>query len=288
MSDEIVIRRAETPADYRACQEAQRLAWGITEDGYLVPVATLVGAQHHGGLVLGAFLPDGRAAALSFAFLGRIDGRFCLYSQLTGVIPEYQGRGLGLDLKLAQRAYAQGQGIGLLAWSFDPMQAGNANFNLGKLGATVGRHVADMYGPRTDALNAGIPTDRLIAEWSTQGIFKPGPVDRPLPDAPRRIKVFVGEDGLLRPDGLEPTTSANMLIEIPEEIGVLRRDHPELASEWQLAVREAFSRAFADSYRAVGFGRTTEDGRRRNFYLLTRPEPSKVDRAPGSHNSGED
>src|SRR5437763_16994915 len=91
--DEITIRPAETVADYRACQDAQRRAWGIAEDGYLIPVATLVGANLHGGLVLGAFLTTGEAVAMSFAFLGRIEGRLCLYSQLTGVVPGYQSRG---------------------------------------------------------------------------------------------------------------------------------------------------------------------------------------------------
>ena len=32
-------RRAETPADYRACQEAQRLAWALADESYVVPVA---------------------------------------------------------------------------------------------------------------------------------------------------------------------------------------------------------------------------------------------------------
>ena len=75
-------------------------AWGITDDSYLVPIATMVGANLHGGLVLGAFLPGGEAVAMSFAFLGRIEGRLCLYSQLTGVVPGYQSRGLGYQIKL--------------------------------------------------------------------------------------------------------------------------------------------------------------------------------------------
>ena len=103
----VTIRRADTIADYRACQEAQRRAWGIGEEGYLIPVATMVGANRHGGLVLGAFLPDGTAAAMSFAFLGRIDGRICLYSQLTGVVPEFQSHGLGYQLKMHQRELAR-------------------------------------------------------------------------------------------------------------------------------------------------------------------------------------
>ncbi|MBX6313857.1 MAG: hypothetical protein IRY99_13215, partial [Isosphaeraceae bacterium] len=168
MTAEITIRRAESIADYHACQQAQRLAWGLTDESYVVPIATMVGAQLHGGLVLGAFLPDGSAVGVSFAFLGRIEGRLCLYSQLTGVVPGYQDRGLGGRLKQAQREIARAEGIATIAWAFDPLQAGNARFNLDKLGASVGRYIVDMYGPRTDALNAGTPTDRLIAEWPTE------------------------------------------------------------------------------------------------------------------------
>ena len=167
VDDELTIRRAESVADYRACQDAQRRAWGIDEDGYLIPVATMVGANLHGGLVVGAFLPSGEAVAISFAFLGRTDGRLCLYSQLTGVVPSYQSRGLGYQIKLLQRDFARAEGIDLIAWAFDPLQAGNAHFNLARLGATAVRYVANMYGERTDRLNAGVPTDRLIVEWST-------------------------------------------------------------------------------------------------------------------------
>ncbi|MGP0063988.1 MAG: hypothetical protein ACLQGP_10380, partial [Isosphaeraceae bacterium] len=167
LDDEITIRRAESVADYRACQDAQRRAWGVTEDGYLIPVATMVGANLHGGLVLGAFLPGGEAVAMSFAFLGRIEGRLCLYSQLTGVVPGYQSRGLGYQIKILQRDFARAESIDIIAWAFDPLQAGNAHFNLTRLGASAGRYIENMYGLRTDALNAGVPTDRLIAEWDT-------------------------------------------------------------------------------------------------------------------------
>jgi len=88
-SDEppITLRRAETIGDYVVCQDAERKAWRLVDDIYVVPIATMVGAQYHGGLVLGAFLPEGTAVGMSFAFLGRSGERWCLYSQLTGVIP---------------------------------------------------------------------------------------------------------------------------------------------------------------------------------------------------------
>ena len=133
----------------------------------------MVGANLHGGLVLGAFLPSGEAVAMSFAFLGRIEGRLCLYSQLTGVVPAYQSRGLGYQIKLFQRQVARAEGIEQIAWAFDPLQAGNAHFNLTRLGAQAARYVENMYGERTDRLNAGVPTDRLIAEWDLEAAPPP-------------------------------------------------------------------------------------------------------------------
>jgi predicted GNAT superfamily acetyltransferase len=267
MGDEIVIRRAESIDDYRACQAAQRRAWGIADDSYVVPVATMVGAQLHGGLVLGAFRPDGEAVGMSFAFLGRVKGRLCLYSQLTGVVPGQQAQGLGARLKYAQRDIARAEGIDVIAWAFDPLQAGNARFNIDKLGASAGRYVENMYGLRTDDLNAGVPTDRLIVEWPTT----PGP----------RIAISPGESRLLPrlvqaaylPDGTPEVGSVDLtldgppvLLEIPDDINGVRKCHPALAERWRQAVNRGFRAAFVAGYRAVGFLR--EESPRRGFYLL--------------------
>lgn len=273
MSEEYRIRRAESPADYRACQRAQRSAWGIQEDGYVVPVATMVAAQMHGGLVLGAFRPDGEAVALSFAFLGRAEGRLCLYSQLTGVVPGYQDRGIGGQLKRMQFDYAREQGLERLVWSFDPLQAGNARFNLAKLGATVGRYQVDMYGPRSDALNKGTPTDRLIADWATD--------DRPrtrfeaaealaLPHLIDAVADHAGEvvPGVIR----DPVDRSAWLLEIPDQIGRLRAEDPERAERWQMTVREAFLAAFRAGFRAVDFIRESSEGRARAYYVLARQD----------------
>src|ERR687886_2326335 len=101
----VVVRDVRGADELRACQALQRRAWGITEDGYVVPVATMAAAQKVGGLVLGAF--DGqRLVGFSFAFLGRVGGRLVLYSQLTGVDPDHQDRRVGRALKLEQRRRA--------------------------------------------------------------------------------------------------------------------------------------------------------------------------------------
>lgn len=253
----VTIRAAASIADYRACQEAQKKAWGITEDGYLIPIATLVGAQLHGGLVLGAFLPDGSAVATSFAFLGRLDGRICLYSQLTGVISGYQSLGLGFQIKLAQRRFAEAEKIAVIAWAFDPLQAGNARFNLDKLGASASRYVENMYGERTDRLNAGVPTDRLIVEWPVIPDSRPIPPDPAKAEPPVLIRTAARPDGEHEPvEVVREEASPWVRLPIPAEIVRLRRDHPELAEKWRISVKEAFTSAFAAGYRAVGFARS--------------------------------
>ena len=277
VDDDINIRRAATIAEYRACQDAQRAAWGISDDSYVVPISTMVGANLHGGLVLGAFLPGGEAVAMSFAFLGRIAGRLCLYSQLTGVLPDYQSRGLGFRIKLLQREIARSEGIERIAWAFDPLQAGNANFNLARLRASAGHFVENMYGERTDALNSGVPTDRLIVEWNTQGESATVSLDT-ISSQPHLIETGQGgidpTDVLLLErvgisDGLSPGPK-RVLLEIPVEIAVLRRKAPAVAERWRALVRRAFQTAFAAGYRAVHFVRDDSSGERRGFYVLER------------------
>ncbi len=275
MDNEITIRRAESLADYRACQDAQRKAWGITEEGYVIPVATMVGANLHGGLVLGAFLADGTAAAMSFGFLGRLEERICLYSQLTGVVPGYQSRGLGYAVKIVQRYLARAEGLGLIVWAFDALQAGNAHFNLHRLGARARRYIDNMYGERTDALNAGAPTDRLIAEWDVDCLPQPVQTDSPdlLANLPRLIPTGRESAGRLVPLGVQTSANApRVLLEVPPRIADLRRDLPEAAEAWRLAVRQAFQASFAAGYHAVGLVRGDSSGERRCYYELDRPE----------------
>ena len=263
----ILIRAAETPADYRVLQEAQRIVWGIVDETYIIPVSTMASARHHGGFVAGAFLPSGAAVGVTFGFLGRIDGRMCLYSQLTGVVPEYQSRGLGMRLKEAQREFCRAEGIDLIAWAFDPLQAGNARFNLQKLGATCRRLVPDMYGLRTDALNAGFPTDRLIVEWEIDAV-PPAALGEDEALALPQVRILSSISELQRegwPASLArlldkakamPWSSLpegpRLLLEVPSSILDLRRDDPQRAMCWQAVVSSALLGCFSMGYRAVG------------------------------------
>jgi predicted GNAT superfamily acetyltransferase len=269
MAAEITIRRAESSADYRACQEAQRLAWGLADESYVIPVATMVGAQLHGGLVLGAFLPTGEAVGISFGFLGRIGGRIGLYSQLTGIVPAYQDQGLGGRLKFAQREIARSEGIEVIAWAFDPLQAGNAHFNLHKLGATAARYIDNMYGPRTDALNRGVPTDRLIVEWETTPIERPQLDQQAAHELPRIVEASNGD---MPSSDYAPLAAQarSVILEIPDKINVLRAEAPDSAESWRVVVRAGFLAAYQARYYGTDFLRQIAGAQERCFYVLRR------------------
>jgi predicted GNAT superfamily acetyltransferase len=158
-------------------------------------------------------------------------------------------------------------GLEAVVWAFDPLQATNAAFNLGVLGATCRTYEVDMYGARTDTLNAGLATDRLLAEWSTSE--EAAPRSQPWPDTVDLIEAV--EDGTFRRPRVvrkAPAGARHVMVEIPPSIAdVKSRASPTVAREWQLALRGAFVAAFNAGFVGVGFTRADPDHPR---YLLER------------------
>ncbi len=253
----VTIRDVRGAEELRACQDLQRRAWGITEDGYVLPVATMAGAQKVGGLILGAFDSNQQLVGFAFAFLGRLHGRLILYSQLTGVHPAQQSTGVGRMLKFEQRRRARDMGLEAVVWAFDPLQASNAAFNLGVLGATCRTYEVDMYGARTDALNAGLATDRLLAEWPTTSADPAAGRTEPWPDGVELIDTTVTHE-FPAVDRINPIPSdaTHLHVTIPGRIADVKTyGPPRAAREWQLALRETFQAAFGAGFVAVGFSR---------------------------------
>jgi len=265
----VTIRDVCGADELRACQELQRRAWGITEDGYVLPVAIMAGAQKVGGLVLGAFDTRQKLVGFAFAFLGRLKGSLILYSQLTGVHPAHQSAGVGRLLKFEQRQRARDMGVDAVVWAFDPLQASNAAFNLGVLGATCRTYEVDLYGSRSDALNSGLATDRLLTEWSTRAEPE-GRVDA-WPEGLDLIETTpFHERGFFRPGHVRaiPPGAQHLHVEIPSSIADIKGSAaPNAAQAWQQAVREALQAAFGRGFVAVGFSRADP---KRPRYLLER------------------
>jgi predicted GNAT superfamily acetyltransferase len=258
----VTIRDVRGADELRACQDLQRRAWGITEDGYVLPVATMAGAQKVGGLILGAFDTNSLLVGFAFAFLGKLKGRLILYSQLTGVHPAHQSTGIGRLLKFEQRRRARDMALEAVVWAFDPLQASNAAFNLSVLGATCRTYEVDMYGARTDALNAGLATDRLLAEWPTAAEPMAGRTI-PWPDGIDLIhtKIVPGLS-FRKVESISPIPPAakHVHVKIPGRIAdVKAHGSSSAAREWQIALRETFQAAFAAGFVAVGFSRADPD-----------------------------
>ena len=130
-----------------------------------------------------------------------------------------------------------------------------------------------MYGQRTDPLNAGVPTDRLIAEWDTAGS---SPVTVPL-DAlnklPRLIEFHESPRRDRVPAGVSDATAVNiprLLLEIPLDIAAIRTADAALAEQWRSLVGQAFQLAFDKSYQAVHFVRDGSSMPRSACYVLER------------------
>jgi predicted GNAT superfamily acetyltransferase len=185
-----------------------------------MPANILRALEHAGNYVVGVYEGE-RMLGASAAFFGTPAAR-TLHSHITGVLPEAQGRGIGRVVKFHQREWARERGVERITWTFDPLIARNAHFNLNVLGAEVAEYLVDQYGSMSDDVNRGEATDRLMASWR---------VDGPPPEAPEVVAV----------------------VGVPRDIRALRAEAPAEARRWRLQVREEFAARHADGLRVGGF-----------------------------------
>ena len=272
MSEQISIRELTTMADLNATVDLQRAVWGM-HDAEAASPHTLRAIVHSGGAVFGAQKGE-RLVGFCFGFAAPREGELWLWSHMAAVHPDLQGRGIGFRLKQAQRAWALKQGYRWMAWTFDPMQAGNANFNFNRLGVTARRYSADHYGEMQDGLNAGLASDRLEAQWQLDAppvtALAAGEFCRDEQDlADLRKLVYVNADGEICRAQPAAMVDAVYGIEIPANIAELKRRDIERAKYWQLLLREAMIDLLAAGYIVSGFARAGDKG----VYVLSQPLP---------------
>ena len=291
MSD-IQIRDLTTIDEFRQVVALEQAIWGYTDQGDLVTVPVFIFTVHRGATLIGAFETSGRMVGFAYAVIGIKAGRPMQWSHMAGVLPEFRG-GLGYRLKLVQRERALAQGLDLIEWTFDPLQAMNAHFNFAKLGGIAEEYAANFYGESTSALHRGTPTDRLVISWK---ITEPhvirrleqAPALRPGAPNARTLRVGVGARAhevseapianSTRMDGSwREITAINLAledrrvwIEIPTGFTDMQQHAPERALRWRLDLRQMFEAYFAKGYRAVDFVLQRENGFGR--YLLAKAE----------------
>lgn len=169
MGKEIQIRECATLDDLAECVQLQRDVFALPEVE-LSPVRHFVVTKNAGGFTLGAYDGD-RLAGFVLSVPAVMRGERAFYSHMTGVRPEYQSHGIGAKLKWAQRERAMADGVRFIKWTFEPVKARNAYFNLEKLGAVILEYQRNFYGtdygtaPETKGESFGLASDRLFAEW---------------------------------------------------------------------------------------------------------------------------
>jgi len=221
----MTIRPVTELGELEQCVQLQREAWGLA-DIEVIPVRMLITQNRVGGLVLGAFDNNELVGFLN-AMPGVRDGMPYWYSQMLAVRNTHRNRGIGSDLKLAQRDFARKQGIHLIEWTFDPLESKNAYLNIAKLGVIVRRYYVNLYGATASQMQQGLESDRVIAEWW---------VDKPRPRVEQESR----------------------RLSIPADIQGLKKQSLKSAQEVQLRVREQFVKNFQDDYFVAAFERKNE------------------------------
>lgn len=272
--------RIEVATDIAGCAATVALQEEVWSGDVVVPPQLMLAAAHNGGFVATGYAEgDLVPAGFVFGFLGIHDYHFRHHSHMLAVREPYRGSTLALLLKEAQRDHCLDQGIEIIGWTMDPLEARNATFNFAKLGAYAREYHRDFYGAMPDKLNAGLPSDRIYVEWPighdrTYRRLKGEDTAPALEDAEREgIQYLLPAEEGDRPGAVSagPVDESHLLLAIPAQFQSLKARDAALALEWRLRSRAAFEAAFAKGYAAVEFLRAA-DGR--GAYLLV-PQPRR-------------
>jgi predicted GNAT superfamily acetyltransferase len=227
--------------------EDARRAAGVVADvwGEDLLDPSLLWALRHAGNVAILARRGSEAVGFVMGFVGLEEGLH-LHSHILGVLPADQSKGVGFALKLAQRAACLDEGIEEVRWTFDPLVARNARFNLVKLGTVATRLLPSFYGEMRDAVNRGDRSDRFEVRWrlSSKRVERAllGSVATP-PGGP----LLLATEG--PPDAPTPVVSRETpvpgsRVAVPTDYHGLRARDPELARSW----REASAAVFAECF----------------------------------------
>lgn len=243
-------------ADLRDAADLWRTIWGGT--AWPVQASLLRANVHAGNYVSGAWLGD-RLVGASMGFLAH-PGAPVLHSHITGVVADAAGHGVGRAMKDHQAAWCRDNGIDVVTWTFDPLVARNAWFNLARLGVEATEYLVDFYGEMPDERNRGQGSDRLHVAWDVSG---PGPFT---PHESMDVGDTGGVSDLVVDEGDQPRErpddggGATLAVAVPTDIEALRQDDPDLAARWRRAVRRAMAERVGTAarpgrWRIAGFTR---------------------------------
>lgn len=252
----VAVASVDSPVELRRVAELFARIWA-SPLAPPVPHDIMRSLAHAGGRVHAAHRHGDLLGAAVATFGPPADGS--CYSLIAGVSPGAESRGIGLALKLAQRAWALRAGTSRMRWTFDPLLRRNARFNISRLGAVATEYLVDFYGEIADGVNDP-ETDRLTATWDLRA---PLPSSSP-PAAPGgatasgqgTAHVILAADPGGEPvpgtvPQADPDGPSRLRCWIPADILTIRHADPALARRWRLALRDTLGRAVGHGYQVT-------------------------------------
>ncbi|MCS7058228.1 MAG: GNAT family N-acetyltransferase [Meiothermus sp.] len=278
---ELFIRELKLPEEALEIPALERAIWN--DPGESIRPGTLIALVHEGALLAGAYAREEgseRPRLVGFIFGFPTSRPTDHHSHMAGVLPAYRDMGVGFLLKRYQRDWALSRGYERVVWTFDPLRAANAHFNLQKLGATFDRYIPNCYGPM-GGINAGAPSDRVYATWELRS---PRVLERlyapPPPPKTEGLPLANRVEGEVPLEARLELSENRIMVQIPEDWGAILQADPALALAWREHSRLVFGHYLARGYRAVGFARKP------NCYVLERRHAQPCEPAPPTEAEG--
>lgn len=238
MNSEINLRECTTVEELGDCVQLQRDVFALPEIE-ISPVRHFIVTKNAGGFTLGAFA-DEKLIGFVLSVPAFLRGEKAFYSHMTAVRREFQSHGIGAKLKWAQREKALEKKVKYIKWTFQPVQARNAFFNIEKLGAIVRHYEANFYGTDYSTSheqdgNYGLESDRLFAEWHLES---------------EKVKALANGENF--------TESGEIVkkIEVPNNWDEIVKTDANKAIAEQNRIKTEFQNAFAECLMVKGFERS--------------------------------
>lgn len=272
-------------------EPVEQAIWNIA-DLEVTCTHTLHALVENGGSLIGAYDGDSLVGfvlgipAIINDNTRPLSDRLKLYSYMAGVLPAYQGQGIGYRLKLAQREDALQRGYQLITWTYDPLESANAQLNIGKLGAVCHTYHRHFHGD-LGGINAGLATDRFNVAWWLERASVRERISgkkRPLRLGSGQavsLSALISRGAVILNPTLENVAGLPIppeavayperlaLVEIPSNFRAIKEQAFTLAKRWRQHSRTLFETAFAQGFVVTDFLRDRdENGRLRSYYLL--------------------
>ena len=272
----ISIRDLETLADLDCALRLETEVWKL-EDADVTPLTLAVATRAAGSIWVGAF-DDSQLVGFAFAFPSLEQGRIGFHSHLLAVRASHRSLSIGYELKLAQRQRALALGIKEMTWTFDPLRSRNAHLNFSRLGVVSDSYRIDFYGPQTSSPLHSNGTDRLWVTWHmadtrVEARLKGKDMRAEVLDVLLHLEPLVRFNGDGRPaesDLPRALARQRIAIEIPGDMDRIERDEKDLARQWRLVTRRAFTEALKAGFIVKEFCRSIRGHQGPGAYLLER------------------